>query len=223
MQALSDKYAERDVVALVIDVLEQEKTDRIARLEAEGESEADPSESPAEREYQRFELANQLLGLASDAMRETADALGDGAGEGAPDWSRVGEAAMRATEHLDSIRVLFYTISEHVRKLALDQVDVRDQTQDVIALSVTESRGAETESRARALAGDQQKLESRGGEIADALFVQAEEMGQGATQDALPDVEGERDRVRKAAEHVALAQLAMGEASASRLSEFVFR
>jgi len=148
------------------DLLEQEKTDRIARLEAEGESEADPSESPAEREHQRFELANQLLGLASDAMRDTADALGDGAGEGDPDWSRVGEAATRAAEHLDSIRVLFYTIAEHVRKLALDQVDVRDQTQDVIAFSVTESRGAETEARARALAGDQEKLESRGGEIA---------------------------------------------------------
>jgi len=201
------------------DLLEQEKTDRIARLEAEGESEADPSESPAEREHQRFELANQLLGLASDAMRDTADALGDGAGEGDPDWSRVGEAATRAAEHLDSIRVLFYTIAEHVRKLALDQVDVRDQTQDVIAFSVTESRGAETEARARALAGDQEKLESRGGEIADALFVQAEEMGQGATQEALPDVEGERDRVRKAAEHVALAQLAMGEASTSLMAE----
>lgn len=205
------------------DLLEQEKTDRIAQLEAEGESAADPSESPTERERQRFELANQLLGLASDAMRETAEALGDvpgdGVGEGAPDWSRVGEAATRAAEHLDSIRVLFFTIAEHVRKLALDQVEVSDETQDVIALSVTESRAAETESLARALADDQQKLESRGGEIADALFVQAEEMGQGATEDALPDAEVERDRIRKAAEHVALAQLAMGEASASLMAE----
>ena len=203
------------------DLLEQEKADRIARMEAEAEgaSEADPSESPVERERQRFELANQLLGLASDAMQETADALDDGARESAPDWSRVGEAATRATEHLDSIRVLFYTIAEHVRKLALDQVDVRDQTQDVIALSVTESRAAETESRAHALAGDQQKLESRGGEIADALFVQAEEMGQGATEDAAPDAEAERDRIRKAAEHVALAQLAMEEAGTSLMAE----
>jgi hypothetical protein len=154
----------------------------------------------------------------------------------------VSEAATRATEHLDAIRILFFSIAEHVRKLALDQVDVRDRTQDVIALSVTESvsnheatssdvsdpteamnpsepqpkpRGPETLARARELAGDQQKLESRGGEIADALFVQAEGMGQGATEDVGPEADDERDRIRKAAEHVAEAQLAMRDAGES--------
>lgn len=225
------------------DLLEQEKNNRIARIEAESASEAnppeDPSLDPAEQERRRFELASELLALASDAMAETKDALGGGAEQGVPDWPRAGAAAARATEHLDALRVLFFTIAEHVRALAVDQINVRDQTQDVIALSVTESapgretaapgesdagavtsppepssepRGPETLLGTRSLAIDQQKLELRTGEIADALFVQAEESAQGAAEDASPDADAERDRIRKAAEHVALAQLSMRDA-----------
>jgi Ca-activated chloride channel family protein len=224
-------------------LLERERDDRIADLEAERGSDAMPTEEPSldpvELERRRFELADQLLALAADAMRETTNALRHGAGEGAPDWPRVSEAATRATEHLDAIRTLFFSIAEHVRKLTLDQLDVRDRTQDMIALSVTESssnheatspeatdamspleaqselRGPETLLRAQALAGDQQKLESRGGEIADALFVQAEEMGQALSEGAGPEAPAERERIRRAAEHVALAQLAMQDASGS--------
>jgi len=238
-------------------LLERERNDRIARLEAEAAPDASPIEDsngdPVEQERRRFELTDQLLALATDAMGETTDALGDAKEEGAPDWPGVSEAATRATEHLDAIRTLFFSIAEHVRKLAQDQLDLRDQTQDVIALSVTESqpggestppeasepsdsdeeteatspsepqlepRGPDTLFRSRAIAGEQQKLESRGGELADALFVQAEEMGQGAaTADAPPEASAERDRIRKAAEHIALAQLAMVDANESLEAE----
>ena len=44
-------------------------------------------------------------------------------------------------------------------------------------------------------------------------------MGQGATEDAPPDAGAERDRIRKAAEHIALAQLAMVDASESLEAE----
>jgi len=231
------------------DLLEAERNDRIAALESEGASAAtpagDPSSDPAELERQRFDLADQWLVLATDAMQQTTIALDQKPGAGAPDWPRVGEAAARAAEHLDAIRTLFFSIAEHVRKLALDQLDVRDRTQDLIALSVTEPaseqnataadamdandaagatspaepqpepRGPDTLLGASALGEDQQKLESRGGEIADALFVQAEKIESGATEDAPPDAAAERDRIRKAAEHVALAQLAMGDAGES--------
>jgi Ca-activated chloride channel family protein len=248
-------------------LLERERNARIATLEAEATPDAtapeEPDLDPVEQERRRFELAEQLLELASEGMAETTDALGQADAERAPDWPRVSEAATRATEHLDAIRTLFFSIAEHVRKLARDQIDVRDRTQDVIALSVTESaptgeaktpelsesaassvatdapesmsvsepepepesepqpapRGPETLIRSRALAGEQQKLEARGGELADALFVQAEEMGQGATEDAPPDADAERDRIRRAAEHIALAQLAMVEANESLEAE----
>ena len=201
---------------------------------------------PLESERQRFEIANQLLALAEGAMLETRAALGDGDAEDAPDWPAVGLAATRSAEHLDAMRTLFFTLAEHVRKLALDQVDFRDQSQEALALA-NASPSDETEARADALAPEQRALETRGGAIADALLAQAESMPleEDAPGDAgavFPDEEGgdgeaedeadsdptsgmpsrpagsaderqpesERDRIRRAAEHVALAQLAMG-------------
>lgn len=228
-------------------LLAQERVDRIESLGAEGVSDAMPSDEPGlnsiETERRRFELADQLLIMAMEAMDETTDALKGGPVEGSPDWSKVSESATRATGHLDSIRTLFFSIAEHVRKLILEQLDLGDRTQDLIALSTADSlsdhdenssqagdatspldpqpepRGPETLFRAREISGDQQELESRSGEIADALFVQAEEMGQGLTEDAAPEAVLERDRIRKAAEHVAIAQLAMKDAKESLEAE----
>jgi Ca-activated chloride channel family protein len=232
-------------------LLEQERKTRIAQLEAESQSDDlppdDASPDPVEQEGRRFDLANELLSLASGAMGEATDALLITAGQASPDWPTVTEAATRAEQHLDAIRTLFFSIAEHVRKLALDQLDLRDRTQDVVALSVTEMppgvdaelsdlneptdsalakdvsseepRGPETLARTRELSGDQRKLESRGGEIADALFVQAEDMAQDSPEGAGPDASAERDRIRQAAEHVASAQLAMRDASESLEAE----
>ncbi len=249
-------------------LLEREETTRIAALEAQaaeaaGGAPANPASpndgDPAESERQRFELAGQLLALAEGAMLETRAALGEGraggeaTAEGAkPEWPAVGEAAARSAGHLDSIRTLFFTLAEHVRKLALDQVDFRDRAQDTLALA-NASPSDETKGRADALAPEQRSLDTRGGAIADALFAQAESMpgdegagpkpslveeddeGEGtdsaaADANADPDAgaesdpvdseeptgeaqpESERDRIRRAAEHVAIAQLAMREA-----------
>jgi hypothetical protein len=230
------------------DLLERERSDRIARLEAESEPDEAPSDGASpdlvELEGRRFDLANQLLTLALDAMQEATDSLDDTGGLDAPDWAAVSEAAKRAEGHLDAIRTLFFSIAEHVKKLAIDQLEVRDRTRDVTALSVTETppaldaespeatntmdaedgsdlelRGPETLTRTRQLFGDQQELEARGGEIADALFVQAEEMGQQSAENATPEAGAERDRIRRAAEHVASAQLAMQDASESLEAE----
>lgn len=218
-------------------LLEQELNDRVAALEAEAGPQAAPlgeaDSDPIELERQRFEVADQLLFLAAEAMGETAEALDQAAGSPVPDWPRVLEASTRAAEHLDALRTLFFSIAEHVRKLAFDQVEVRDRTKDMIALSVTdrvaeddatlktevddesEPRGPRTSARAQELADDQQRLETRTGEIADALVVQSEQAAQAMSEDAAPEAMVERDRIRKAAEHVAIAQLAMQEAGES--------
>jgi Ca-activated chloride channel family protein len=221
------------------DLLEREERKRMAEIEA-GEQAAPPAPladdapTPRQREGQRFDLARQRLALATGAMMEVTDALPLVDGERAPNWPGAHEAAQRASRHLDGIRTLFFSIAEHLRKLALDQLEVRDRTQDAIALSIAESvaesmaesvdesveeeelgpivRGPETLVRTIGLAEDQDGLESRAREISDALFVQAEESAQAPAEEAGPDAEAEGVRIRKAAEFVASAGLAMEEA-----------
>ncbi|MAG30829.1 MAG: hypothetical protein CL908_08070 [Deltaproteobacteria bacterium] len=209
-------------------LLDREQAKRLAELAAEAQQEAgaapapDPSADPAEVERQRFELADQLLGLAAAAMVEVQDGLGSNGDRGLADWPRVQEAAGRASERLDAIRSVFFTIAEHVRKLAVDQTDLGDRTRDAIALAVAEdpssasARGPETRARASRLAADQRALEGRGGSLADALFVRAEELARQPQAEAEAAAggatEGEDARMRRAAEHVAAAQLSMGDA-----------
>ena len=242
------------------DLLDREERSRIAEIETE-DQDAMPAQAeegagtPLETERQRFDLARQRLALASGAMMEVMDALPLAGGATSPDWPGANNSARRASEHLDAIRTLFFSIAEHIRKLALDQIEVRDQTQDAIALSIPESppqattsspgpsspptpptpptgpaaedqtfppaagpgdepvvRGPETLLRTSALADDQEGLESRATGIADALFVQAEEMAQAPAEDAGPDAEAEGVRIRKAAEWVASAGLSMADA-----------
>ena len=66
--------------------------------------------------------------------------------------------------------------------------------------------------RSKALADDQEGLEHRAKEIADALVVQAEEMAHVPAEGAGPEAEAEGVRIRKAAEFVASAGLAMNDA-----------
>jgi Ca-activated chloride channel family protein len=240
------------------DLLEREREDRIARLEAEGAADVapdeDPGRSPVAIEEQRFALADQILERASLAMAESSKGLESPIESGEIDWPTTADAAGEAQSHLDTLRTLFFTIAEHVERLARDQVEVRDRSQDALALAVTENppssegegegegeadsatttnaegvepRGPGTLARTRELSVDQSELESRGGEIADALFVQAEQTAGEAPQDGAPEgaseTEGntqeERDRIRRAAEHVASAQLAMQDAQTSLADE----
>jgi Ca-activated chloride channel family protein len=258
------------------DLLDREERKRLAEIEA-AEQAAPPMQAeegaatPRQLEGQRFDLAGQRLALATGAMMEVTDALPWVDGETAPNWPGANEAAQRASRHLDGMRTLFFSMAEHLRKLAQDQVEVLDRTQDAIALlnaesmaeSIAESiaqpiaqstsesgeespppgstsvgsplatrdqmsgpgvageqveqeergpilRGPETLVRTNGLAEDQEGLESRAREISDALFVQAEEMAQAPAEEAGPEAEGVR--IRKAAEFVASAGLAMEEA-----------
>jgi Ca-activated chloride channel family protein len=219
-------------------LLERERENRLSAIAAE-QAQApqasttppeDSEDDPAQAEEQRFLLAGQLLALADGAMREAEQALASGESRN-PEiaWPVVAETTGRARDHLDAIRTLFFTLVEHVRKLAIDQIDLSDETQDVIALAATESpdgdpaaavpadseRGPDTRARAQVLAIDQGQLEERGGALADALFEGAEAAAsapQAADADPAPEGEPEPERIRRAAEHVATAQLAMQDA-----------
>ena len=231
----------------LVDLLARERVNRLAALEA-GQAQAgqgsappaaDEEADPIALENQRFDLAEQLLAMAEGAMMESRDALDSGA---ALDWPVLGEASGRARDHLDAIRTLFFTLVEHVRELAQDQIDTSDSTQDAIALSSAEQardkdseaedpnqedldeRGPEARARAGVLALEQGGLEERAGVIADALLAQSEQLAatdeEGGTPPMPPSGPApaaggadSADRMRQAAEHVALAQLSMRKAS----------
>ena len=221
----------------LVDLLARRGATRIAEIEAAveqsgGAPSPDPeSPDPVAMEQQRFEVAGQLLALAEGAMRETSDGLLPNV----PLWEEVGGASARARDHLDAIRTLFFTLVEHLRRLARDQVNLGDDTQEALALSVTESgttegeradvdtaadgvgsasqestassapRGPDTTERLRALDGEQASLEERAGTIADVLLEQATSAPVEAEAQGQPN----RDTLRRAADHVASAQLSM--------------
>lgn len=220
-------------------LLEREQAARLAELAEAAESagapvEGDAEADPSEVERRRFARAAELLGEAGEAMREvehrSAGAEG-GAGPSATDWHGIEAAATRASERLEALRALFFSIAEHVRALALDQVDLADRTREAAALAPTDpptasdaARGDATRARAEALAREQGDLGNRAGALADALFAQAERQaaaaaGEGGPTAAAPaDGKGSEDateaqRLRRVAEHLAKAQLAMGSAT----------
>ncbi len=231
----------------LVELLARERENRIAELgsrfaqtaEEGGAPAAEPESDPRALEKDRFDLADQLLALAEGAMMQTSDALESEPDE-APDWPSVSSASRRASEHLDAIRTLFFTLVEHLQKLTQDQIDTSDSTQDAIALAATEGlssseayedagdaaggssqdesrRGSETRARARVLAQDQDELERRAGGLADAALEQSEAMAANAGEQGVSESEtgGETAplRMRRAAEHIAAGQLVMREAN----------
>jgi hypothetical protein len=220
----------RDRVDRLHTLLEREQASRLEAIEAQrAQAPAAPAEDgevdPVAQEVERFALAEQLRLRAADQMDQVTIALA--AEHTGADWARVAETAGLAVESLDALRSLFFSIVEHVRALAEDQLDLTDRTREAIALAATEQdgdedeRGPETRARGDALAGEQQALGGRGGALADVLIGQAEAIAEGGAAPAQPGVdpsagseaaEDPAARMRRAAEHVAAAQLAMGDA-----------
>lgn len=271
LRELEAKNLER--ATRLVELLARERTRRLAELEASlaqdpsggagaGASAtadpADPEADPLAQEAQRFDLAEALLAMADGAMQRARDGLG-GEARAVTDWAAVAESAAQARDHLESLRSLFFSIIEHLEKLAQDQLDTNDATRDAVALAAAEQgvdaggagdagrgrdeepgeerdepgdpqapgapvRGPETTARAAALAQEQARLEARAGGLADALLAQSETLAADPAVGATPlppsgpnaaAGEGEDDpatRMRRAAEHVASAQLAMRDA-----------
>ncbi|MEZ4279798.1 MAG: VWA domain-containing protein [Myxococcota bacterium] len=194
-----------------------------------------PPADPARIEAleQRFARAGELLGEAAKAMDEAEAGFGGaraggGAGReraGRADWSQVAPAAARATAALDALRMLFSTLVEQLQRLEREQIDLADRTGEAIALAAAEAappaRGPETRARVEALDGEQKSLEARAGAIADALVAESDraaaaeqaEEAAGESAPAPPSGAPDAKTLRRAADHVATAQLAMQEAS----------
>ena len=222
----AEQSRNRDRATRLETLLVAERESQLQALEspdpaASGDENAPPPAppDPAQREAleQLFERANELLADAASAMQEAGSAFAGKLGSRASDWPRVGAAAGRAAARLDTLRMLFSTLLEQLQRLERDQIDLSDRTQDTIALAAAEppsgERSAETRARVGAIDGEQKTLEARAGAIADALVAQSEQAvtsgePQGG-QPAAPDA----DALRRAADHVATAQLAMQEVS----------
>ena len=216
-------------------LLAAERESALQTLAAGEADAADPSADPARIEAleQRFARAGELLREAAAAMEEADAGFGGaraagGTGRdraGRPDWSQIAPAAARATAALDALRMLFSTLVEQLQRLEREQTDVADRTGDAIALAAAEAatpaRGPGTRARVEALDGEQRKLEARAGTIADALVVESDraaaaEQDEVAAGGAVPAAAGgapDSKTLRRAADHVATAQLAMQEAS----------
>jgi Ca-activated chloride channel family protein len=187
---------------------------QIDRLEA-GLQAPDPAndttDEEAATEAKRFAVAERLLSLAMEGMRETRDELASTPSAATADgWKRAHAAAGRALAHLDSLRRLFFSIVEHVRDLARQQLDLADATQDALALSADPDTDAAAE--AQSLVPRQSQLAERSLEIANALAAQSD---QAAATDE-PSAEDATRRLRVAGEHVLSAQDRM-EAAAGDL------
>jgi len=197
--------------ARLASLLARARVERIAALEASPEEAKEGEPDPIRVEGERFDTADQLLALAEGALRQAGEEL-----VAAPrDWAGAGESARRAADHLDEIRTLFFSLVEHLRALAREQVDLSDATLDAIALAATEEtdedvvRAPGTMARARAIRPQQSGLEERAGAIADVLLAESESPPSEQTEGA---DEQRGARLRRAAEHVARAQLAMQDA-----------
>lgn len=183
---------------------------------------ADEASDPRAAEKARFDAADGLLAAAIGEM----EAARFGFESTRVEWASSGAHAARARDHLETLRSLFYSLVEHLQALARDQVDLSDETNDVAALAASEAapdaaRGPETRARAAALVDPQAGLETRAGALADVLLEQSQAAPPAdAASGQAPSPAGDeaaaaaeaQETLRRAAEHVASAQLAMREA-----------
>jgi Ca-activated chloride channel family protein len=223
--------------------LESRREEALAALQAQAPGAAPgagptdgPKVDPVAREEERFTVAGQLLALAEGAMHESLDALdrldglarpeGVEGDEETPDGADLARASERARSHLEALKSLFFSLVEHLQKLAREQQDLNDETTRAITLSAADSANSadvadaadSADESLSSLAVDQAGLEERSGAIADVLLEQAEQVAD--PPPAVPDAEGtpgamgapDPATLRQAAEHVAAAQLSMREA-----------
>ena len=113
------------------------------------------------------------------------------------------------TAYLDSHLFQGCLSHEHVRELARRQIDLSDETQDALALDANPS--AASAARTAKIAPDQQRLADEALAVANALAEQSNAAG--GVVSAEPEAAEAAQRLRRAGEHVLLAQGEMVEAT----------
>jgi DNA-binding NarL/FixJ family response regulator len=178
----------------------------VATAQEEGSLDPDspaPDPQTLQEQQQHLEIAEQLLTLARDAMVGAREGLSDdGDRAQAVDWDWLRSDAARAVEHLESLRRLFFSITEHLRDVAKRQLDLADRTQDALALSVAPD--VDPVAEAAPLVGPERGLAEQALAIANALEKQSGEAAGAAGED--PQASEASERLREAAEHVLAAE-----------------
>ena len=200
--------------------------DRQARVEAQAkaaaEAPADPQADPKtrppdparlEQDRKHLEIATQVLALATDAMQGVDEGLGHDAQAPPPkiDWEWVRSDSAKALDHIDTLRRLFFSITEHLRDVAMRQVELADRTQD--ALAKASAKDADATAEAAPLVDVEKGLADQTLVIANALEEQSNDAGGAAAKD--PQAAGAGKQLREAADHVLLAQGRMEGATGS--------
>lgn len=203
--------------------LQAKLADRQASLEAAASAAPDAGANPKvpppdperlEQDRKHLELASQVLTLARGAMDDVHKGLVDAkpdAGTPEIDWDWVRSDAATAVDHIETLRRLFFSISEHLRDVAVRQLDLADRTQDALARAAAPDVDATAE--AAPFVDVEKGLADQTLVIANALEEQSNDAGGAAAQE--PKAEEAGERLRKAAEHVLLAQGQMEGATGS--------
>lgn len=171
---------------------------------------AEGAEQDAAAAVQRLELAEQILELARTEMDSSSELLGEsGTRSSKVDWAGAHDATTRAVEHLGMLRRLFFSIAEHIRETADEQLDLADETRDAAALM--DGTGPAAAEQLGPLAPRQHGLAQRAEQIAEALEEQSRQ--EGGALSAESESEESTRRLRQAAELVLAAQGDMSAAA----------
>jgi hypothetical protein len=189
-------------------MMEEEKENIAAQTE-------EASEEERAQERRRLEVAGELLSSAREMMTRVRDHLGDPEEGDAANWLAVHNASAGAVRHLEGLRRLFFSVVEHIREVAEEQVDVADKTQDVAALAPDST--PELSQRLSALVPAQRELAERSEAIALALEEQSRQEDEVLQAEA--DAEETSRKLRQAGEHVLAAESEMSGAAASMEAE----
>jgi hypothetical protein len=159
-----------------------------------------PDPQTVEEQRQHLELAGKVLDLARSDMQAVRKGLGESGSQ--IDWEWVRSDSASAVEHIETLRRLFLSITEHLRDVAKRQLDLADQTQDAQAL--TAAPDSDPAAAAAPLIRPQGVLAEQALAIANGLEKQSTEAAEAGAED--PQAAQTGERLREAGEHVLLAQ-----------------
>ena len=165
---------------------------------------APPEEAEAgEAERKRLELAEGILALSESSMRGAAQSLGR-IGEEASAVGSAREGVANALGGLDALRRLFFTLVEHLRDVARQQIELGDETEIAPGLE-DEERGPESQRLASHQKGLAEYTESLATALHEQSFADPAEMaGSGPAPDPA-EVEATAEKLTQASELVLMA------------------
>lgn len=157
--------AQRQRLVLAKQLVEQSRAEMTAARDALGNvSQTEPPDGP--------ELA-EASEQPEEGGSEEGGPVGESSSADQEPMHEARDAAGRASEHLQSLRRLFFSVVEHLRETAQRQAQLNDETQQVAALP--ESEAENIAKQIGPLVPQQRELQQMATQIADALAEQAKQ------------------------------------------------